>query len=487
MFNQLKKVWLVLLATPFLWSCATYNNKLQNYYSYLNEGNYSKAENELTNNKFLKKNRNRILMLMEFGKLYHLKKQYDTSNYFLNRADDLIDANRKTVGDAIVGNISNPMLQNYTPENFEIFMVHYYKSLNYLNLNKYENALVEAKRIGLSNQVLQDKFSTTTSKYNQDAFANNLQGLLFEINGEINNAFISYRNAAEIYLNNKNSYYGVEIPMQLKKDLLRTAQLLGFTNEYNKFSKEFNIEFNTIADSNKNELIVFIETQNIPTKTQFEVFLSNAGFGNIGFIDANGMQQNINLNNQGFINTSSISKIRSFKVAIPAYNYVRSNSSDVILITVNNKKYNAELCQNFVELAPTVLKQRMLQEVTKAAIRQLVKYGLQKGTEEAVKSLAKEKDEKEESKKTEEEKQKSKEKKERAEALGELAGFLMNSINTATEKADTRNWQSLPGYIYYVRLPIDKGKNEIEININGKVIKQNINCNKRFEIINMKY
>jgi hypothetical protein len=34
----------------------------------------------------------------------------------------------------------------------------------------------------------------------------------------------------------------------------------------------------------------------------------------------------------------------------------------------------------------------------------------------------------------------------------------MNLINTATEKADTRNWQSLPAYIHYVRVPLQKAK-----------------------------
>jgi len=40
---------------------------------------------------------------------------------------------------------------------------------------------------------------------------------------------------------------------------------------------------------------------------------------------------------------------------------------------------------------------------------------------------------------------------------------LMNMVNSATEKADTRNWQSLPAFIQYVRIPLEAGTNTIEL------------------------
>ncbi|HAK12989.1 MAG TPA: hypothetical protein DCO78_14435 [Chitinophagaceae bacterium] len=39
----------------------------------------------------------------------------------------------------------------------------------------------------------------------------------------------------------------------------------------------------------------------------------------------------------------------------------------------------------------------------------------------------------------------------------------MNVVNNATEKADTRNWQSLPAFIQYVRIPLQAGVNSIEL------------------------
>jgi uncharacterized protein len=391
----------------------------------------------------------------------------------LNEADDLIEINRRNVGDVIVGNITNPMLENYKPENFEVFMVHYYKALNYIQLNDYNSALVEAKRIEISNNALKDNFKVNTNKYNKDVFAIMFQGLLYELNGEINNAFISYRNAANIFLENKNEYYGVSMPLQLQKDVLRTAQLMGFTSELSHYEKQFGISNFNYTDTTTKELILFVEAGTMPVKSQFEIYVNNMGIGNFGFTNRQGVYQQINVNNT-FINPSDLKKVSSFRVAIPEYIKPNAVTTSNLHVELNGKQFNTQLYQNFNELAPSVLNERLLEEVGKAALRQLVKLGLQKGTEAAVQGIAKEKDKKEESKQSEEEKKKSREKAERAEALGDLAGFLVNVFNTASEKADTRHWQSLPATIYYARIPINKADTTFNIKVNGK--QQMIDC-----------
>ena len=40
---------------------------------------------------------------------------------------------------------------------------------------------------------------------------------------------------------------------------------------------------------------------------------------------------------------------------------------------------------------------------------------------------------------------------------------MLNKINTITEKADTRNWQTLPYSISYTRIPLTKGENKISL------------------------
>mgnify|MGYP000754481450 CR=1 FL=1 len=62
---------------------------------------------------------------------------------------------------------------------FEKVTIHYYKALNYIFLNKLDEALVEAKRINLQLQQLNDKYPAgQKNRYTSDGFSLNIQGFL---------------------------------------------------------------------------------------------------------------------------------------------------------------------------------------------------------------------------------------------------------------------------------------------------------------------
>ncbi|HSN61913.1 MAG TPA: hypothetical protein VLR49_13315, partial [Ferruginibacter sp.] len=78
--------------------------------------------------------------------------------------------------------------------------------------------------------------------------------------------------------------------------------------------------------------------------------------------------------------------------------------------------------------------------------------------------------------KTEEERKKAERKKDQQEMLA----LGLKIFNRATEKADTRNWQSLPGNIFYSRLPLQPGENNYQINLqnaSGQSETKNIKIN----------
>ena len=52
------------------------------------------------------------------------------------------------------------------------------------------------------------------------------------------------------------------------------------------------------------------------------------------------------------------------------------------------------------------------------------------------------------------------------------AGFVLSALNAITEKADTRNWQSLPHSIYYQRVSLAEGSHAIDLVTNGRSISQ---------------
>src|SRR5215217_589084 len=228
----------------FLCSCAAYNEKIAGYYKQVSEGNYAEANKELDKNTLLQKPRNQLLFLMEKGKTSHLSGEYENSNRYFNEADALLEKGLNSVGDALVGTLVNPMTQTYKGEDFEKFMIHYYNALNYLYLNNREDAIVEARRITLQSQEQDNKFNNKENRYSKDAFSLMLQGMIYESDGDVNNAFIAYRNAAEVYLGSKDkTWYGTSMPKELQIDVLRTADLNGFKSELGHFEELFGIKY----------------------------------------------------------------------------------------------------------------------------------------------------------------------------------------------------------------------------------------------------
>jgi uncharacterized protein len=442
---------------PFLFSCATYNTKLAGYYSALQNGKYTKAEEQLTTNRFLQANRNELLLLLEKGKLYHLMEKYDSSNLFFNAADKFWENNYKSVGDIAKGALLNPMTQAYLGEPFERLMVHYYKAINYSILGKPNEALVEARRITLSSNAIND-FQKNERKYNSDAFLYNIQAIIYELNADYNNAFIAYRNAIELYTKQpNNTFYGTPIPIQLQKDIIRTASIMGFTDQANKYEKLFGMKAE--PTTSKNEAIIFIEQGLAPIKyeTGFTIVNSNNGFH---YRDATGSFINVPFNASYYNNSNLlVNSLRTIRLALPAY-ATNTNQLNAPTITYNNNSFTSEIASNINQLAIGTLQERMLKEIANAIARQLLKYAVQKGTEAATKQIVKNNSKQKDDNK----------KKDNSETAAAFAGLLVNIINTATEKADTRNWQSLPAFINYVRIPLVEGQKTIQVN-NGVITK----------------
>jgi uncharacterized protein len=476
MIRTLQRALAVFMLVPVLFSCATYNKSMGDYYADLREHNYEKARRSIENNKLIKKDRNALLYNLEMGKLYRLKNDFVNSNMHLNLADGMIENNRKTFADVALGSLLNPMCQTYRGEDHEQFMMHFYKALNYAALGQMEDAVVEARRITLSTTAQGDKFINKENRYSKDAFALNLQGMIYEMAGDINNAFISYRNAVEIYVKADNNYYGVKMPEQLQQDLLRTSAAMGFSVEP-KYEKVFNVSYTNTSTDN-GELILFLEEGQAPIKEEKSFFLTagSNGISNFNYIDANGTSANFNFNASNYgIAEDKITSLRAFKLTLPTYSIQYAQPQNII-VSNNENNYTPQLAQNVNSIAVNVLKERFLTEMGNALARQIAKKLLEKGTEAAAEGIARSTYKREAKDTTASEKEKTEKKKEdRINRAGEIAGLAMNIFNTINEKADTRNWQSLPAFVSYVRIPLKEGENTINISTGGttKTIKVN--------------
>ena len=434
-----------MLLLAGLYSCGTYNTKTTIEPDLYN-GNFDKAIEGIDKNKFLNKDRNRLLYLMEKGKIEHLRGNFRASNILFEKAYIMIDDKIRTnAGQAIAGKLTNPTALPYKGEDFEKVTIHYYMALNYFELGLPNEALVEAKRIDIKLLQLNEKYSENKNKYNRDAFSQILQGLIYESTGDINNAFIAYRNAAEIYDSSDGSFFGVPMPDQLKKDLIRTAKLMGFENEYNTYIKKYNMPDYLPKKIGKDgvtvqptppvpagEAIIFWENGLAPAKDQIVLTFSAANHWFYTSYTEDGVTQDIILPVPLAFNAGTVNAI-----AIPKYR-VRQSFYNKAVLSNNGAEYPLEVGQDFNSIAKQCLKDRMLREIVELVTRFAAKKAASEGLAALGKSLL------------------GDDGKEAFRLAGDVAGAV-------TEKADTRNWQSLPSTISYIRVPLVEGQNEYVI------------------------
>lgn len=435
------KTLLLLLLIGFQ-SCGTYNSLTSDIESDLYNGNFDKAVTAIEKNKFLGKDRNQLLYLLEKGKVEHLRGKYTASNELLEQAYILIDDRIKTnTGQAIAAQFTNPMATPYKGEDFEKVTLHYYKALNYFMLGRPNEALVEAKRINIKLYELNENYTENKNKYSEDAFSQILQGIIYESVGDINNAFIAYRNAEEIYTKNDGEYFGVAMPEQLKKDLLRTSRQMGFIQEYNNYRTRFTIPVensaakNTPQDYNEpkpqGEAVIFWENGIGPAKDQ--VILTASGVGGVFY--ATYMEDGIV--NEIFLPIPLGTDMGINAIAIPKYNKRGSYYNKAELI-VNGTPQQLDLAQDFYPIARQTLKDRMLRETANTVAR----FAVKKASSAGLQAIGK-------------------------EFLGEGGGDILklgaDIAGAVTEKADTRNWQTLPATISYTRVPLKEGINKFVI------------------------
>jgi hypothetical protein len=372
---------------------------------------------------------------MNRGTVLFMLGQYEQSNSFLNKADLYYEDYSKQIGYEALALVTNPMSKPYKPEDFEVIMVHFYKAMNFLAMNNYESALVECRRINLRLQQFNQKYKENKNIYARDAFAHNLMGIIYQAAGDYNNAFIAYRNALEIYENEYSNLFSTQTPTQLKLDLLNTAKLMGFSSELDFYEKKFGLKAEPNPQNTGDLIFIWLNGFG-PIKAEWGVTFSNMGVKGDAVVFAN---NELGLSFPLFIGGNSATEKAAFKnlsvvrIAMPKYVERKPIAQQAILKT-QNKNYKIELAENINAIAFQSLKDRMLRKIGNTLLR----FATKKVNEGITKSQNK------------------------------SAGAIVGIANAITEKADTRNWQSLPYSISYTRATLPEGEQKITLAQTGK-------------------
>jgi len=430
----MNKSTIILFFAVLLSSCASYYQRNIEFQTQFANGELDKAEKTLEGSKKMKKDRNRFLYLVNMGVVNHMQQEFEISNQFLNEADLLFEDYKKNYASEALALIYNPEVKPYKAEDFEPVMIHYYKALNYLNLFRYDEAIVEAKRMNLILNQLNDKHKDNKNRYQADAFAHIIIGLAYEASGQLNDAFIAYRNAYNVYTG-EHGYFDIQVPKQLKEDLLRTSYILGFRSEYEWYKRAFGIDDYIHMPLEYGEAVIFWQNGLGPIKDEWSInFIAVPGQG--GYI--NFTNEELGLTFPFYIGDDPQKKndllsLKVVRVAFPKYIERPTLYTDG-WIELEGKKFEFDKVEDVNAIAFKTLQDRFVREMGSALIR----LALKKASEIQLQQ--------------------------ESEALGALATIT----NAVTEKADTRNWQTLPHTIYYARIPLGNGDNEVLLKMNNK-------------------
>ena len=179
-----------------------------------------------------------VLYGMDRGMTLQLAGDYQQSNAVLERAEEELDRlYTRRIRTETLAFLTNDMALPYEGEPFEQVLINVLKALNYTRLGQWQEALVEARRIDHRLNVLSDR-TKEKNAYRDDGFARYLSGILYESTGDVNNAFIAYRNAYEIF-ESTSAWSRMTVPSQLRVDLLRTAEALHFTQDLALYQQAF--------------------------------------------------------------------------------------------------------------------------------------------------------------------------------------------------------------------------------------------------------
>ncbi len=435
--------------------CATYSSRVADLRPQLANGQFDAALQTLADGTGGK---DRLLYLLERGLVLHYADRYTESNEAFDLAEQLADdLYTKSVSQGALSLITSDESISYRARPFEMAMVPYFRALNYLYLQQPQGAVVEARRAGL----LQAKYVEATlaglreqdrgefSKLRADPFLLYFSGMLYEQVGEVNDAFIAYRNAAAAY-EDLHEMLHVEVPRSLADDLTRTAHQLGFQAELEEVAQSCPTAFAgdqiaptglTQSSSDTGRVVVLLETGYVPRKTQvrfdFPVFSGQA------YDDPDYWSWEIYAGMGNFHAMTSGHKVE-YWVSVAAPELQDSVADPVASCRISSRGMTRSVPGLVV--ANVAREARLTFDAEKPAIfAKTILRGLTKylASRQAGKSI------------------------------GKVGGWLTNLLGSATEKADTRSWLTLPDRIMMGRLDLPAGHHTLQIDLldgRGKVL-----------------
>ena len=390
--------------------------------------------------------------LFERGLVAHYAKRFSESNRAFSLTEDIS--------------------KGYSGTRFERLLRHYYRILNYVYLNRLEQALVESHRaIAFINDFEDENEDYAFLGAGLLAY---LSGMCFEAAGEWHDAFISYQQAKTFY-QRAALKTEIKIPADVGEALVRLAQRLELANEASRYQRQYG-EPEAHADGT-GELVLFYESGYVPAKSEEELTFP------ILKIDAEkdafrrGNRRNRAIADSFVVNTLLTREGQFYSdreleyvlsIAMPAMSSNRPYLAGIV-VQANNIQQSGVLVGNIQAMAVETLNAKRPTLLTRAATDvffQYLTYRVEKPQADAYAAQKREL-QKQREKEVKEIQQSDLSPVDKAE-LSLLAKQLSATEDTIGEAffdvdkivlkpADTRSWRTLPNQIFLVRMPLPEG------------------------------
>lgn len=249
----MKWVLAFLFSLVFLSGCASYSDHARHSRLLFESGAYDEAA-EYVKKLAEKKDNDELLYWMDLGIIYHTAGKYEDAIKAFLVADKMAEIKDYTsISLEAVSVVFNDQVKAYKGEDFEKLLINVYLALDYTMLGKWDDALVECRRV---NQKLDKMISVAKLPYEKNAFAKYLSAVLFESQNELNDAFVDYRQMKK---------WGFEYPY-LPEPLMRVTDRLKSLPELEQYRKEYPEVKGWNFKKGEGEVVLILEQGKSPIK-----------------------------------------------------------------------------------------------------------------------------------------------------------------------------------------------------------------------------
>jgi len=387
----------------------------------MRNGNYysaaEKINNAELNNEYAEKDR--VLLYLDKGVIFHYQDNFTKSNYEFELAESAIEElYTKSVSKGAFSILLNDNALAYDGEVYEDLYLNIFKSLNYVQLNEFDDAYVEIMRITnklkeldvkLEEQIdqlniseeNQFKMDPVSLDYYNNVLANYLSFLIFRAEGEFDNSRISLEKLNQAW-ETYPDVYNYEKPK-------------------------------AVIDSNINSSVYL----NVLSFTGSSPIKEPVGARITTFDDYIIISDPTNF----FIQPIPIPGIKygwNFKFSFPQIHAFESEITKIEVFADSIKLGELELLENMNNVAIKTFESEKsiiyFKTISRAIAKGIGSAGFGRTIKKEVKG-----------------------------SLGDILVGIANAAVDATENADLRSWRTMPGYCYVGEFKIEEGTYNIEI------------------------